>query len=312
MKRHVAFATAVSLTGLLIGTASRTAQADDPPAASASAAPVGRNGAQVTKWADNLAGPQGLVFDARSNSVFVVENGAGRITRFDRAGGKRHVFATGLSGPAFALRYFDVLMVGERTGNTVAVVDAKGQVSRLSGEVKDPLGIASYKGLPGGGALVLSHRSSLVLHFRGSAAAAPRVSGPPQVFATPEAGTQYGWRDLAAAPDGTLYVTDELKNVVLRRRVGATVFETWAAGLSSPSGLAFSPNGRDLYVTEEGSGRVSRLTAEGRRAEVIAEGMGKARDVVFLDSRTLLVSDRAGTIVWKVTLPASTGQSAGK
>jgi hypothetical protein len=55
-------------------------------------------------------------------------------------------------------------------------------------------------------------------------------------------------------------------------------------------------------VTEEGGGRLSRIEPDGK-VVVLAEGLGMARDALFLDERTVLVSDRSGGAVWEVTLP---------
>lgn len=267
-------------------------------AATAQAGPSGKGGATVEKWAEGLAGPQGLAVD-RSGQVLVVENGSGRVTRFARDGKKVGVVAEGLKAPSWALFLNGALYVAERKGNSVARIADKGAVTRLNGEVIDPLGLAGHPNRRGG-LLALSHRQSVVRQFAPGAGGELVLQSEP--FVSPVSGAQYGWRDVAVAADGTVYVTDELKNVVLRRSPGGALTE-WATGLSSPSGLALTARG-DVYVTEEGNGRLSRLTPEGK-AEIVAEGLGSAREAIFLDSRTLLVSDRAGGAVWKVTLPAS-------
>ncbi|HVK04450.1 MAG TPA: hypothetical protein VM490_13315, partial [Armatimonadaceae bacterium] len=171
------------------------------------------------------------------------------------------------------------------------------KVTRLKREVVDPLGLAPTAD---GSLLALSHRESVVHRF--PAGGGPRTEKP---FASPTGGAKYGWRDLAVGKDGAAYVTDELSNAVLVRKPGAdAAFVPFATGLSSPSGLVFGPDGA-LYVTEEGTGRLSRLSADGKTVTVLAEGMGRARDASFLDARTLLVTDREGGAVWKVTLPAA-------
>lgn len=268
------------------------------------------NGATVTKWADRLAGPQGLAVN-KNGDVFVVENGAGRVTRFDKNGKKHTIYAEGLRAPAFVLCQDNTLYIGERDGNAVAAIDVSGAqrgglVSRLAGgEIVDPLGLVLA---PRGELLAVSHRSSVIRRF------APAPSGGLTLEATPfylpASGAKYGWRDLAVATNGTLYVSDELSNSVLRRKPGEKDFAPWATGLSSPSGLLIGLDGA-VYVTEEGNGRVSRLDAQGKPT-VLAEGLGKAREAVFLDAgRTLLVSDRAGGVVWKIVLPVP-GAGAGR
>jgi glucose/arabinose dehydrogenase len=71
--------------------------------------------------------------------------------------------------------------------------------------------------------------------------------------------------------------------------------------LDDPTTVVFSPRG-EVFVAEEGAGRISRLNAQGE-ATVVAEGLGKPRDIEFVDERTLLVSDQENGRVWKVVLP---------
>jgi glucose/arabinose dehydrogenase len=295
MKNQTLYLSIPALALAALTLAAGQIQADDeaastPPAAAAAA---GRNGASVTRWAEGLAAPQGIAV-GRTGDVFVVENGSGRVLRFSRDGKRRGVSADGLRAPAFALLLGGTLYVSERDGNSVAVISGRGVVSRLPGEVTDPLGLAPHDG----GLLVVSHRKSIVERWGRNKGGLARVDAPP--FLTPPSGAKYGWRDIAAGKDGAVYVTDEVSGSVLRRAPAGELTE-WAKGLSSPSGLAFSPGGA-LYVTEEGNGRISRLAPDGT-VSVVAEGLGKARDAAFLDARTLLVTDRAGGNLWKVTLP---------
>jgi sugar lactone lactonase YvrE len=265
-------------------------------AGAAAAEPVGREGARISRWASGLHGPQGLVSDGAGN-VYVVENGAGRVTRFRRDGSQPTPIAEGLQGPAWALWLDGVLYVSERKGNSVARVDSSGAVTRLKGEVIDPLGLAPDPARSGA-FLALSHRESRVFRFAPDPATGD-LRRESQPLVTPEEGAKYGWRDLLLTADGTLYVTDELGRSVLRRPPGGTM-EPWVNGLAGPSGLARSPSG-DLYVTEEGTGRLARVAPDGRLT-VLAEGLGMAREALVLDERTLLVSDRQGGTVWQVTL----------
>lgn len=272
------------------------------PAAAAPAAVDKASAGRATpvKWAEGLAAPQGLAVE-RAGTVLVVENGSGRVVRLDSAGKQAAVVAEGLKKPSWALFVGEMLYVAEREGNSVARIRPGRPLTRLTGEVIDPLGLAADPKRPGG-LLVVSHRESVVRAFAPGPMVSGRLALEPAPFAAGAAGAKYGWRDIAAADDGTLYVTDEVGGAVLRRLPGGA-FQVWAGGLSSPSGLTLSPRG-ELYVTEEGNGRLSRLGTDGK-ATVVAEGMGKAREVVFLDARTLLVSDREGGTVWKVTLPAA-------
>lgn len=272
-----------------------TAIADEtePKASSSSAmAATGKNGATVTRWAEGFDSPQGLAVDP-AGVVFLVENGKGRVLRFTRDGRQKGVAAAELRAPAFAALIGSTLYVSERKGNSVAEIRKGGAVTRLSGTVVDPLGLAAREG----NLLVVSHRQSVVERWAQTKRGFMRIGEP---YLSPPSGTKYGWRDIAAGRDGTIYITDELSGAVLRR-TAAGGLTGWVSGLSSPSGLALSPDGA-VYVTEEGNGRLSRLTNDGR-VTLLAEGLGTARDVAFLDARSLLVSDRAGGNVWKVVLP---------
>jgi sugar lactone lactonase YvrE len=57
-----------------------------------------------------------------------------------------------------------------------------------------------------------------------------------------------------------------------------------------------------VFVAEEGAGRISRIDARGNVTHV-ADGLGKPRDIEFIDERTLLVSDTQDGRIWKVVLP---------
>ena len=76
-----------------------------------------------------------------------------------------------------------------------------------------------------------------------------------------------------------------------------------ASGLDDPTGVALSMWG-EIYVAEEGAGRVSRVEADGSLS-VVAEGLGQPRGLLFIDPRTLLVADRKGGQIWRVTLPTN-------
>lgn len=263
----------------------------------AAADAVGHQGASVRQWAQNLAGPQGLATDGRGG-VYVVENTANRVTRFSRDGAQSVVYVKALKSPSWALYREGVLYVAEREGNSIARVSGEGTLTRLAGEVVDPLGLAVDPKRPGS-LLAVSHRQSLIHRF------ALQETGQWALLAEPEvrhpAGVNYGWRDLAVDAGGVLYLTDEATGAILRRLPGGEL-QPWVTGLSAPSGLALGPDG-GIYVTEEGNGRLSYVSRHGKIV-MVAEGLGKAREVLPLDDRTLLVSDRAGGVVWQVQLAA--------
>jgi glucose/arabinose dehydrogenase len=255
---------------------------------------AGKNGAVVTKWAEGLSGAQGIV-RGENGEVWIAENTSGRVVRFDAAGKRLGVLAEGLKAPSWMLYDRGNLFISERQGNSVARVSG-GKLSRLPGEVIDPLGLALDPAQPGA-LLVLSHRQSHVRRYVRGADGSYSLQAEPAI--APQSGAQYGWRDLMVEKDGTVLVTDEIGKAVLRRRPGSA-FEPWVKDLTSPSGMGRSSRG-ELYLTEEGW-RLSRVMADGS-LHVLAEGLGAARALLFLDARTILVTDRRGDAVWKVTLP---------
>jgi len=255
---------------------------------------AGKNGAAVRLWAEGLAGPQGLV-RLPDGAVLVVEHDAGRVRRFTPQGVAEGVFAEGLQAPSWAAWRAPALYVSERKGNSIARTTGSGSPTRFEAPINDPLGLALDAKRPGV-LLALSHRDSVIRAYRLAGDGAALLDQP---YLTPPGGAKYGWRDFAIRADGTLYVTDEAAQAILRRVPGGDLIE-WLKGLKSPSGLGFSPQG-DLYFTEEG-GRLSRVDRAGK-VTILAEGLGAARCLLFLDPRTVLVSDRRGGKVWEVRLP---------
>ncbi|HMR65131.1 MAG TPA: hypothetical protein PKE64_14080, partial [Anaerolineae bacterium] len=88
--------------------------------------------------------------------------------------------------------------------------------------------------------------------------------------------------DLAVEPVNALAAGAPLPRVVCTPGYTAVVYAT---GLDVPDGLAFSAAG-DLYVTEEGAGRVSRL----------APGGGPVEVVVALSTPEGVALDQAGNV----------------
>jgi glucose/arabinose dehydrogenase len=100
--------------------------------------------------------------------------------------------------------------------------------------------------------------------------------------------------------DGTLFFTDETDGQLMLRTPAGRV-AVWVKDLNDPTAVVVSPTG-SVFVAEEGAGRISRVNAEGTTT-LVADGLGQPRDIEFLDGKTMLVSDRQGGVIWKVTLP---------
>jgi glucose/arabinose dehydrogenase len=264
------------------------------------AEPEAAPGVTVTKWASGLAGPQGMALDDQGN-VLVVEHDAGRVSRFSRTGDapgrKGETLAEGLASPSFALRIGKATYIAERKGNSIARLGPDAALTRLEGEIIDPLGIAIDPKRPGA-LLAVSHRQSQVrVWTMDKTSSAGKLT--PKPLLAPPSGAKYGWRDLLVMADGSLLVTDEVARAVLRRKPGGQLVP-FASELSSPSGLSLSPAGV-VFVTEEGTGQLTRLDAEGK-GTMVARGLGAAREALFLDATTVLVSDRKGGDIWQVNL----------
>ncbi|MBW4698920.1 MAG: hypothetical protein KME03_13670 [Aphanocapsa lilacina HA4352-LM1] len=256
-----------------------------------SAVPVSGAEAVVSLWVGGLSKPQGLA--TNGTFVCVVEQGTGRVLRYTLDGKNPTLFAQGLRRPSWALEMDGALYVAERDGNSLARVQA-GQLSRLDGKITDPLGVVKDPARKGS-LLVVSHRTGEVSRYAPDGKGNLKKEEPP-VSMNPREAT-YGWRDIAVAPDGTTYVTDETDKGVYRWAPGEKP-TLWAKGFSDPSGLALSPRG-EVYVTDLGRGQLVRLDKQGKPT-VVADKLGKPREALFIDESTLLVSDEAGGNVYQV------------
>ena len=116
--------------------------------------------------------------------------------------------------------------------------------------------------------------------------------------------------DTAAAPDGTVYVTDSgLKpdfspsgtDAVYRLRNGALSTVAKGTHLKQPNGVAVLPNGRVVVVTFSATGETYELTTSGQQQQVRRLPQGQLDGVVVLAGQVLLVSSWAASAVYRVT-----------
>ncbi|MDF2439586.1 MAG: hypothetical protein JWN98_570 [Abditibacteriota bacterium] len=238
-------------------------------------------------WAQELAEPQGIVRDA-DGSILVAEYGGGRLVRFSPDGSRRSVVATGLKSPAMLARSGKTILIAERKANRVVRLERNGRLTPIGGAIEEPLGIVFSGTHP----VVVSHTTSRLLRWDGRA-------WQPFYVAPQGSGKRYGYRCVEAEPGGALLLTDEGDGQVLILTPGGRI-ATWTQSFDSPSGIAIGPDGI-VYVADEGeTGSLSRVRPDGT-VETIATDLGKPRGLLFLDARTLLVTNRQGSI-WRLDL----------
>jgi DNA-binding beta-propeller fold protein YncE len=244
--------------------------------------------ARTSQWAQGLLEPQGIL-RLGDGSILVAEYGGGRVVKFNALGQKVAVVAQGLKSPAMLARAGKTVYLTERKANRVVRLNSNGTVSPVGGEIAEPLGLAIVDGRP----VAVSHTQSKVVRWDGKAWQ--------MLFSAPEdGGKRYGYRCLEAEPGGSILMSDEAEGQVLLLSPQGRL-ASWSKSFESPSGIVIGPDGA-TYVTDEGnSGTFSRVSASGEAA-VLARDLGKPRGILFLDAKTVLVTNRSGSI-WKLELP---------
>lgn len=288
------FVSVALVTPSLLGWPASVGIAQTQPAPGQAVAPArscGPAAAIKTVWAKGLHAPQGMARDGAGN-VYVAEYRGGQIAKFAPDGTPLGKIGEGLKSPAWIERAGDYLYVSERKANRLLRMGADGKLRPVEGTVEEPLGLAADAS---GRLIVVSHTTSRLF-------ALPRVGQKLVPLYAPPAqkGKRYGYRCVAVDRDGTLFFTDEADGQLMLLTPGGRA-ATWVRGLDDPTTVVISPRG-EVFVAEEGAGRIARIDAHGA-SSIVAEGLGKPRDIEFLDERTLLVSDQEGGVIWKVTLP---------
>jgi DNA-binding beta-propeller fold protein YncE len=245
--------------------------------------------ATKTALVTGLKEAQGLALDENGN-ILVAEYKAGQISRFSREGKPLGALITGLKSPAMMVKTAQGLFVADRKNNRIVKIENNG-AHPIGGEIPEPLGLAVA---PDGTLFTVSHATSIVYRYDG-AKWQPIYTAP----AAPDGEKRYGYRCLAY-DGGALLMSDEVSGHIFLLTPGGRL-AAWSKAADNPSGLVIGPDGA-LYATDEGhGGKLLRLAADGT-ATVMAEGLGRPRDVLFLNARQALVSDRDGTL-WQVNLP---------
>lgn len=284
--------------------------------------------ATATPFITDLKEPQGMALDGAGN-LLVCDYGAGEILKFASDGKPLGKFAQGLKGPAAIVSVGSQVFVSERKANRVLRF-RDGKMDVILADIPEPMGLVA----DGVGTLmnppsktpvafalsVISHTTSKIYRLENLGAInsdkIPRLSDlpvltplfrsrsnapkPTLIYSAPSTnGDRYGFRWLVRDGNGYL-MSDEVGERVLMLTENGRV-ATFASGISDPSGLAIGPD-KQVYVANEGDGgQLIRLSAEGEKT-VVAEKLGRPRGILFLDAKTVLISNRDGNI-WKIILP---------
>jgi sugar lactone lactonase YvrE len=270
--------------------------ADDEPSQSTAETPSITSKAPhlagVTKqvWVRGLNAPHGLVL-GEDGSVWATEYKGGQVAQVSADGKTIRRYGKDLQGPAWITRIGKTVYVSERKANRVLRLEKNGTFAPFGPTIDEPIGLAADAR---GNLLVVSHGTSNVLSLDAKGKATP-------VY-VPSGGKHYGYRSVILDRDGSFLMTDETDNSIVLATRGGRV-SNWVTNLNDPTGIALSPRG-EVFVLEEGSGRVAMLNAFGAPT-VVAEGLGKPRGIVFLNDTTFLVSDQQDGVIWRITLPKS-------
>lgn len=265
--------------------------------------------ATVRPFITGLNEPLGMVLDAQKN-LLVCNYGANEILKFSLDGKAQGTFATDLRGPT-SITSADggqTMFVAERADRRVIRI-GQGKKENEMEDVPEPTGVIwDYDAKRGDSdgqtrkLWVVSHSTSKVYrreYLNGYVER--RLLYAPVATPTNNGGEHIGFNGIAL-DGGALFISDESTQSVRMLTEGGRI-ATFASGIEKPSGLAVSPGYPGaLYVASEGNGgQLLRLDSEGGKT-VVAEKLGRPHTLLFLDAKTLLVSNWDGT-VWKVVLP---------
>jgi DNA-binding beta-propeller fold protein YncE len=276
-----------------------------------------------------LSGPSGLAVRQSSGDVYVLDQGNGRVERFDAAGNYLSSF-NGSSTPAEFFFFPSAIAVDQSSGdvyvadtfnNAVDVFSAAGSyLSQLDASATPATVFSSPSGVavdPGDGTVYVSdtgdnvvdvfdNTGAFVTSFDGSAAG----EGP---FVSPAG--------LAVDGGHRVYVFDSGKARVEQYTAQGAAF-TSIFDSNSPVAVAADPGSSEVYVAENGGSgvQVSELTSAGVPISTFGAGHIAATSGLGVNSSTgtLYVADQANSVVERfaafttptVTTEGSSGVSA--
>jgi len=212
------------------------------------------------------------------------------------------------SGFAAAPSNASFVAVASPTENLVAILSSALATAHFQPMMTVPIG-----GAPQGIAFTPDGAFMLVAHSGGggsvSAFAVASVSAQPPFTFTSQGDVHVGGspQSIVIGPDGTAYVSVDLgasipgQVAILAKSAGGYAAGTSVAVGNAPRGLAISPSGAELYVVNQGSGSVSRITLGLTPPAVssLITGLNAPTDVmVTTDGTRFLVSSTGDNIIY--------------
>lgn len=252
--------------------------------------------AKVTPLIEGLKEPQGLALDSNGD-ILVCDYGAGTVLRFSATGKKKEVVASNLKSPSQIVtrtlldrvnnKTVVEFLVSERKANRIVRL-RNGTVYPVGGEIVEPLGLLDNSSVPNGGLYAVAHTTSKIYRL-------DKDKWTPFYQAPDEDGNKgrYGLRCLASYGN-SLLVSDEVNGQILKVSRDGEIAK-FTGGIDDPSGVAV--RGDSVYVCDEGAGgKLWRCDGNGIKT-LVAQELGRPRNVLFLKDNTALVSDRDGRVL---------------
>lgn len=115
-------------------------------------------------------------------------------------------------------------------------------------------------------------------------------------------------RNVLAAPDGRLYISDFAANriLILEPRGNFNVLPTPNPNFNSPAALTFDSSG-NLYIADSGNGRVLKYSNQGVYT-IHASGLDRPTGLAWHPNGYLLIADIRGDFLWRVNSDAKGDQ----
>lgn len=208
-------------------------------------------------YAGGLTRPAGLVFDLDHNLLYVAEFSSGEISSIDTQG-RVTGFASGLKQPSGLVFDTDTNLYVTNYGNgTISRITPKGQVSTLTSGLNQPVGLA------------INNNTLYAANLKDGKIYEIDLSGEKKLIATiedlPIGFMTYSRGSLFVTSTGRhkIYEIDLDGNVVSvltgTGKAGTANGDLSAAQFTNPDGIAASPTGDTLYVSENNTNLLRRI-----------------------------------------------------